>query len=154
MLSKEARKERNLLFWAAFKEVMRKHVSSSGRRVNWATYPTEVKNTYLRLISDGKLTAVCYDIQFKDDGIQAIFWEQLGELKKVLEETMKHPTKWDESFINPEGIKIGRISWELENLNFYKDDDWSIIHQFFKERLIEFDSFYQEFKDILISLVE
>ena len=154
MLSKEARKERNLLFWSAFKEVMRKHVSSSGRRVNWATYPTQVKNTYLRLISDGKLTAVCYDIQFKDEGVQAIFWEQLGELKKILEETMQHPTKWDDSFFNAEGTNIGRISWELENVNFYEDKDWPIIHQFFKERLIEFDAFYQEFKDILISLVE
>lgn len=154
MLSKEARKERNILFWTAFKEVMRKRISSSGRRVNWATYPTEVKNTFLRLISDGKLTAVCYDIQFKDEGIQSIFWEQLGELKKVLEATMKHPTKWDESFINTEGMKIGRISWELENVNFYVDEDWPIIHQFFRNRLIEFDAFYQEFKDILIALVE
>jgi hypothetical protein len=154
MLSKEARKERNLLFWAAFKEVMRKQVSSSGRRVNWANYPTQVKNTYLRLISDGKLTAVCYDIQFKDAGVQAIFWEQLGELKKVLEETMKYPSKWNESFVTAEGSNISRISWELENVNFYEDKDWPIIHQFFKERLIEFDAFYQEFKDILISLVE
>jgi len=57
MLSKEAQKERNLLFWNAFKEVMRKRISSSGRRVNWANYPTEVKNTYLPVISDGKLKA-------------------------------------------------------------------------------------------------
>jgi hypothetical protein len=67
---------------------------------------------------------------------------------------MKHPTKWDDSFLTEEGIKIGRISWQLENVNFYNDDDWPIIHQFFKDRLIEFDAFYQEFKDILISLVE
>ena len=154
MLSKEARKERNQLFWDAFKEVMRKRVSCSGSRVNWPNYPTKIKNTYLRLISDGKLTAVCFDIQFKDEGIQAIFWEQLGELKKVLEQSMNYPTKWNESFFNEEGMKIGRISWELENVSFYKDEDWSIIHQFFKERLIEFDAFYQEFKDILISLVE
>jgi hypothetical protein len=67
---------------------------------------------------------------------------------------MKHPTKWNESFINAEGIKIGRIFWELENVNFYNDEDWATIHQFFKDRLIEFDAFYQEFKDILISLVD
>jgi hypothetical protein len=154
MLSKEARKERNILFWAAFKEVMRKRVSTTGRRINWANYPTEVKNTYVRLISDGKLTAVCYDIQFKDEGVQAIFWEQLGELKKVMESSMNHPTKWNNSFLNAEGIKIKRISWELESANFYSDQDWPIIQQFFKERLIEFDAFYQEFKDILISLVD
>ena len=69
MLSKEARKERNQLFWDAFKEVMRKRVSCSGSRVNWPNYPTKIKNTYLRLISDGKLTAVCFDIQFKDENI-------------------------------------------------------------------------------------
>ncbi len=154
MLSKEARKERNELFWSAFKEVMRKKVSSSGRRVNWATYPTEVKNTYLRLISDGKLTAVCYDIQFKDSGIQSIFWEQLGELKKVLESSMNYTTKWEEFHASEDGKTIGRISWELENVNFYKDEDWPIIHDFFKNRLLEFDDFYQEFKEILISLVE
>ena len=154
MLSKEARKERNEMFWAAFKEVMRGKVSSSGRRVNWATYPTEVKNTYLRLNSDGKLTAVCYDIQFKEPSIQEIFWEQLGELKKVMESTMNHPTKWQASFVNKEGKTIGRISWEMENLNFYKDEDWPEIQAFFKNRLLEFDSFYQEFKEILISLVD
>lgn len=154
MLSKEARKERNEQFWSAFKEVMRKKVSSSGRRVNWVTYPTEVKNTYLRLMSDGKFTAVCYDIQFKDAGIQSIFWEQLGELKKVLEISMNYPTVWNDSYINNEGKSIGRIYWELENVNFYNDEDWPIIHEFFKNRLLEFDGFYQEFKEILISLVE
>jgi hypothetical protein len=154
MLSKEARKERNEKFWVAFKEVMRKRVSSSGRRVNWSTYPTEVKNTYLRLICDGKLTAVCYDIQFKESGVQAIFWEQLGELKTVLESAMNYPTQWNEKFVNAEGKTIGRISWELEGVNFYNDSDWTKIHNFFKDRVIEFDSFYQEFKDILISLVE
>jgi hypothetical protein len=154
MLSKEARKERNEMFWAAFKEVMRGKVSSSGRRVNWATYPTEVKNTYLRLISDGKLTAICYDIQFKEPSVQSIFWEQLGELKKVLESSMNYHTKWEEFHINQEGKTIGRISWELDNVNFYNNEDWTEIHAFFKARILEFDSFYQEFKEILISLVE
>lgn len=154
MLPKEERKQRNELFWATFKEVMRGKVSSSGRRVNWATYPTEVKDTYLRLICDGKTTAVCYDIQFRDAGIKAIFWEQLGELKKVLEDSMTIPTKWDEQFETKEGLLIGRISWELEGVNFFKDEDWPQIHSFFSERLIEFDAFYQEFKDILIQLVD
>ena len=153
MLSKEARKERNLLFWAAFKEVMRKHVSSSGRRVNWATYPTQVKNSYLRLISDGKLTAVCYDIQFKDAGIKAIFWEQLGELKKVLEASLQQTTVWEENYITKEGLVIGRISWSIEKINFYNDEDWDKIYAFFKDRLQEFDEFYQEFKEILIALM-
>jgi hypothetical protein len=154
MLSKEARKERNEKFWSGFKEYMRGTLSTTGKRVNWLNYKTEVQDTYLRLICDGKTTAVCYDIQFKDAGIKAIFWEQLGELKKVLEASMEQTTTWNEEFTTKEGLVIGRIYWELENANFYNDDDWEKIYSFFKKRLIEFDAFYQEFKDILIALVD
>jgi len=154
MLSKEARKERNEKFWASFKETMRQTQSASVKRVNWLNYRTEVKDTYLRLVCDGKTTTVCYDIQFKDIGIKAIFWEQLGELKTILESSMNQVTTWEENVITQEGLTIGRISWKLENVNFYNDEDWGKIHTFFKSRLIEFDAFYQEFKDILIALVD
>jgi hypothetical protein len=154
MLSKEARKERNEMFWAAFKEVMRKVSSSSNRRVNWLSYRTDVKDTYVRLVCDGKLTALCYDIQFRDQSVKDIFWEQLGELKKVMENSMNYPTIWEENYENSDGKIIGRIYWKLDDVNFYNDDDWEKIHLFFRDRLVEFDSFYQEFKDILIALVE
>lgn len=154
MLSKEERKERNEKFWSTFKEVMRKTQSSSGRRVNWSTYPTQINHVYLRLICDGKLTAMCLDIQFKDDGVRSIVWEQLGELKAVMESTMSQNGKWIEGMETAEGLTINRIIWELPNKNFYTDQHWPEIHAFFKKRLIEFDSFYQEFKDILILLVE
>ena len=154
MLSKEARKERNERFWADFKEAMRKRVSVTGRRVNWATYPTEVKDTYLRLICDGRLTAVCYDIQFRDEGVRAIFWEQLGELRAVMENSMTMKGEWLQDFPTTDGRLIHRISWCLEGKNFYRDEDWPEIHAFFRERLLEFDAFYQEFKDILIALVD
>ena len=154
MLSKEERKERNEKFWSTFKEVMRKTQSSSGRRVNWATYPTQIKDLYLRLICDGKLTAMCLDVQFKDDGVRAIVWEQLGELKTVMESTMSLKGEWIEGLHTPEGLFINRIKWELPDTNFYRDEDWPQIHSFFKKNVIEFDAFYQEFKDILILLVE
>jgi hypothetical protein len=67
---------------------------------------------------------------------------------------MEQTTTWNEEFTTKEGLVIGRIYWELENANFYNDDDWEKIYSFFKKRLIEFDAFYQEFKDILIALVD
>jgi hypothetical protein len=154
MLPKEERKAFNEAFWSGFKDHMRGQMSSTGRRVNWASYPTQVKNTYLRMICTGNQTAICYDIQFKDIGIQAIVWEQLTELKVVLENAMSVPTNWDPRFHNSEGQIIGRISWELQNVNFYEKADWPTIYAFYKKHLVEFDAFYQEFNDILITLVD
>jgi hypothetical protein len=151
MLPKEERKAYNEAFWSGFKDHMRGKLSSTGRRVNWASYPTQVKNTYLRMICTGNQTAICFDIQFKDAGIQAIVWEQLTELKVVLENAMSIPTSWDPAFHNAEGLTIGRISWELADVNFYEKADWPMIYAFFQKHLMEFDSFYQEFNDILIT---
>jgi hypothetical protein len=154
MLPKEERKARNVAFWTAFKEVMRKKMSSNGRRINWATYPTEIKDTYLRLNPIGGKAMMSYDIQFRDSGVREIFWEQLGELRKVMEAHFNFPTVWEENIHLDNGLMMHQISWTLTDVNFYNDDDWSKIHLFFRERLIEFDAFYQEYKDILIALVE
>ncbi len=154
MLSKEARKDWNASFWAGFKNHMRGAVSSSGRRVNWVHYPTQVKNTYLRMVCQGNYIALCYDIQFKDKAIQSIFWEQLCELKVVMEKSMSTETFWDETFESEENLKIGRVSWQLQNRNYYNREDWPFIYAFFKKHLLEFDDFYQQFNEILITLVD
>jgi hypothetical protein len=154
MLSKEERKERNIAFYQEFKKVMRAHTSANGRRMNWLAYPSDVKNVYIRMEIDSRAARLCFDIQVKDPGVRAILFEQMTELRKVLEEAMNWETEWIESFETKEGLIISRIMWEQSNLNFYNDSDWPEITNFLKDRLIEFDSFYQEFKDILIALAE
>ena len=154
MLPKEERKAFNEAFWAGFKTYMRGALSSSGRRVNWSSYPTQVKHTYLRMVCEGNNISICFDIQFKDAGIQAIFWEQLTELKVVLEGAMSIPTHWNPEHFNREGQVLGRISWVLEGCNYYQKQDWPAIYAFFKKHLMEFDVFYQEFNEILITLVD
>jgi hypothetical protein len=92
------------------------------------------------------------DIQHKDAGIREIIWEQMGELKKVLENAMTHETIWIQNMHLEDGRDFYRVLWELNNVSFYNENDRLIIFEFLKKRLLEFDEFYQEFKEILISL--
>lgn len=154
MLTKEQRKELNSRFWNGFKQFMRPYKSSSGRRISWVSYPSDVKFLFVRMEVDNRFTRLCLDVQAKDPSIRAIFWEQLGELKKVLEAEMSIETVWIENQTTPDGHLISRIKWEQEGLNFYNETDWPKIMEFLKERLVEFDRFYQEYKDILITLAE
>ena len=154
MLTKEERKARNADFWNTLKKEMRSIKSSSGRAMSWISYPSDVKNIYIRLEADQYGARLCFDIQTKDEGIRAILWEQMTELKKVLENEMTWETIWIENFTTKEGKAISRIEWRNDTLSFYKDEDWPIIRQFLSQRLIEFDRFYQEYKDILIALAD
>jgi hypothetical protein len=154
MLSREEHKIRNTQFWEGFRNHIKKVPSSNGRRMNWLNYPSDVKDIYIRLQCDSQGARLCMDFQQKDEGIRAIMWEQMTELKKVLEASINWETCWLPECISPEGFHFGRISWELEGKNFYKDEDWSDVYSFFSDRIIEFDEFYQEFKEILITLSE
>lgn len=154
MLSKEELKEKNQLFWSDFRKYMSKVKSSNGRKMNWVSYPSDVKNIYVRLMVDSKGARLCLDIQPKDEGIREIVWEQMTELKKVMEATMQHETIWIERISAENGRFFSRIMWEQKGLNYYHDEDKAKIFEFLKNRLIEFDEFYQEFKEILINLMD
>lgn len=153
MLSKEERKEKNTRFWESFRKEMRPIKSSNGRSINWINYPTDVKDVYLRLHSDSKSTRISFDIQPKDDGIRSILWEQMTELKVVMEEETGKAI-WNEFDRVFAGRNVSSIQWENPDLNFFKDEDVPKIKAFLKEKLIAFDSFYQEFKEILVLLAE
>ena len=154
MLSKDEQREKNKAFWGAFNDFMKKTRSSSGRRVNWVSYPTDVSCIFLRLHADAKGASIFFDIQPKDSGVREIIWEQLLELKVVLENSMSIPTHWIEDLQLSDGRTISRLSWQIDHLNYFKEADQVEIFTFFQTHLIEFDAFYQEFKEILINLVD
>lgn len=154
MLTREEKRQKNTEFWSEFRKYMNKYKSSNSRRINWVNYPSDVKDIHIRLQADGKGTRLCFDIQTKNEGIREIIWEQMTELKKVMENTIHYETIWLEKNEGQDGRNFSRIMWEKEGLNFYRDEDRDAIFAFLKERLIEFDEFYQEFKEILISLTD
>lgn len=154
MISKEELKERNGEFWTSFQKEMRNVRSSDGKRINWIKYPLGVKDMYLRMETTGKFTSFALDIQPKDDGIREILWEQMTELRVVLEDSMGSPGIWSEFDRVFAGRNVSRIYWERTDLNFFDDNHLPEITAFLKEKLIAFDTFYQEFKDILILLAE
>jgi hypothetical protein len=105
------------------------------------------------LFCDVSTTAVRYDIQFKDKEVRTLFWEQLNELKKLLNSTMNVETNWVEH-LDSNGMVISRIYWESKDWSLYKVKDWKKMYRFMQERLLEFDLFYQEYKEILINLIK
>ena len=154
MLSKEQRKELNTNFYTGLKDYLKATKSSNGRRINWLNYPSDVKDIYVRILVDGNSAKLVFDIQPKNTSIRSIIWEQMLELKVVLERCMTVETVWLENETNEFGNSISRIMWKLDGVSLYNPGQTDIIYDFLKNRLIEFDLFYQEFKEILITLTK
>lgn len=154
MFTKDQRKQLNEHFWTAFQKQMKPFKSSNGRRINWINYPSDIPHIFVRMEADTEGARLCYDVQFKDLDVRSIVWEQLQELKAVLEDSMQHPTLWEQNKVLSDGRTIDRISWELKPVNYLVSDDQARMLIFLQNRLLEFDRFYQEFKDVLILLVK
>lgn len=152
MLTKEERKERNTAFWNQFRKEMRSVKSSAGKNIDWVAYPTKVKDLYLRMEADKDGARFCIDIQPKDDGIRALLYEQMQELRRVMEDEMG-PGIWNEFHGECSGRNVSRIYWEQKGINFFNDDNLPQFKSFFSRKLIDFDQFYEEYKDILLALV-
>lgn len=154
MLSKEELKTKKLSFWNDLKAEMSSQRSSTGKRINWLSYPTEIKHVYLRLDAEKNHISVNFDLQFKDNTVREVFWEQMGELKTVLTQEMGEDGIWEENCFSESVSQFSRIQWKKDNLNYLNEKDRNDIFDFFKEKLIAFDSFYQEFKEILLFLAK
>ena len=152
MLSKEELKEKNSDFWNEFRKEMNKQSSVSGRQVNWINYPTDVKDIYIRMEVDAKGARLCFDVQPKSDDIRSILWEQMTELKAVMEDVMGTEANWNEESHFWNGRLISRIKWEDNELNYFNDEDIPKIIEFLKDKLVRFDKFYQEYKEIIVNL--
>jgi len=152
MLSKEELKEKNSSFWNEFRKTMNKETSSTGRQINWINYPTGVKDIYIRMEVDSKGAALCFDIQPKSDGIRQILWEQMTELKAIMESEMGIKADWNEESHFWNDRLISRIKWEDKSLNYFNEEDIPKIIDFLKDKLKRFDKFYQEYKDIIVNL--
>jgi hypothetical protein len=133
---------------------MQDNKSSNEKKINWLSYPTQIKHIYLRLNTNKKIVSLTFDIQFKDQTIRSVFWEQMNELKTVLINIMGEEGNWYENFELDNKLIISRIEWKLEGVNFLNEEDKNQIFSFFKAKLVNFDNFYQEFKEILLFLAK
>jgi hypothetical protein len=123
--------------------------------MNWLAYPTEIADFYLRLKVDKNDVSLNFEIQCKDPGVRAIFWEQLNELKAVLTEAMSGDAGvWHEELSNPFVKSYASIQWKQDGLNYLNPEHQTDIFNYFEQKLRGFDVFYQEYKDILLYLAE
>ena len=154
MLSKEALKNFKIDFWTGFKKRMQKHKSCSGKKTNWLNYKTNLSNIYVRMETDKRSVRFCFDFQLKDPDVREIVWEQMHELKNVLENEMGEEGLWHENYPSEHITYLSRIFWEKQGLNYLNEEDQEAIYDYFENKLLAFDRFYDTYKDILIHLIK
>lgn len=152
MLSKTERQKLNTDFYTALGLMMQGSYSEMHKKTRWTNYRTNVKDIYVRLDADNKGARFSIDFQQKDAEVRALFWEQLGELKNLLQSEFAGEIIWHESFFKEDGSQISRVEVRLEQGSLYDKSTWPEMLRFLKEALLSFDRFWTNCFDIFKAL--
>ena len=83
MFRREEKKQLNSLFFQRFTKYMGSHKSIGGGGNKWEAYRTGVKGIHFRMLTIPNV-ALAIDLQFKDDEIRHLLFDQFEELGTLL----------------------------------------------------------------------
>lgn len=152
MFTKDEEKALRSAFWGSLTETIQKFRSVSGRRINWFKYPTGLNEIYIRTEVDQHGCRVCIDLQFKNEGIRELFYEQFLETKTVFENTMVSPIIWNPNYEHSYGTEVSRISVENNTTNLFRQEDWSEMQNFIITHLRRVDEYWEDFGELFKTL--
>lgn len=136
--SKKLREE----FWISFgKSFPRK----------WTLYDTKIKNLAFKFYFDKKIALVALDIEHTDVVKQLELWEKLNGLQSILITDFLPDAIFDESYILENQKEISRIYVKKENVSIHNKNTWQETMVFLNEKMIQFEEFFEDYKDIILT---
>lgn len=139
MFSKQEAQQVRKEFWIAFgKSFPRK----------WILYDTQIKDFSFKFYADNKKAQVSIDIEMKDALFRNAYYEKLWSLEAVLEEKLGTINK-DEHYELENGKIISRFWVTLPGVSILNKNTWSLIFQFFVEKMSAFEEVYLDFEDFI-----
>lgn len=127
-------------FWETTGQYLAPMPSASLDKVNWINYKTGVRFISFRLHADENMASIAVEISHPDTLKRDFYYNQFLGLKKQL------PGIWGWETGSQHGPN--RIYAELYDINIYKQETWPQIISFFKERILQLDAFWVEYKEM------
>lgn len=140
MFSKEESKQIKQLFWTSFgKSFPRK----------WILYNTKIKGLSFKFHFDNKTAHVSLDLEDNLEN-RINYWEKLQSLKTILKDEYLPDAIFEDQFYLENGKEISRIYISLEQkVSIHNKNNWQVVMEFFNEKMSIFESFFDEYKDII-----
>lgn len=135
-------------FWTSFGLYMKPNLSVEYQEINWINYPTEVKGIEIKMIADQKQAYLFIELKPKDVSMKNLMYDQFLEFKTMFENELGTDWIWDPKNFNDFGQERAIIKSEVLSFNIYNKTEWEIPFNFFKEKLILFDVFWENPKEI------
>ena len=140
------------MFFQQFTQHMSSFKIVGGGGKNWDAYKTGIKGLYFRILTQPKVT-LAIDLQFKDEAIRELVYDQFYELRRLLASEWNEEPLYEKNTVYISGEPLSRISVSFDQVYFYNQEQWPEIMEWLEHKLVGLDSFWDTTGDILKDLV-
>jgi hypothetical protein len=133
-------------FWTTFGLYMNPVLSSDGEKINWVNYKTGEKGIRFKMHADSRSAFIGIVLIHKDSGVRELYFDQLLEVKNIMESIIPGPWQWLLHSQDENGQPISIVYDEIEGVSIYKKEDWPMLISFFKPRIVALDEFWSMVK--------
>ncbi len=147
MYSKQEISRTRQRFWTNFGQYMRPVKGATGDTINWLNYKTGIRHIYFRMDVGRDRASVAIELQHPDQLIRQYYFEQLLQLRAMLEKETGEQWDWEPEHADENDQTISRIGTIKKDVNIFNETDWPLIISFLKPRIIALDRFWSEVKD-------
>jgi hypothetical protein len=134
-------------FWTSFGQYMRPLPGAEGDAINWLNYKTGIRHLYFRMDANTERASVAIELRHTDLSLQQQYFEQLQQVKILLEEQTGEEWQWELHQTDEDGNTVSRVSIALDKVNIFNTTDWPMIISFLKPRILALDKFWDAVKD-------
>ena len=122
--------------------------SANGEKINWINYKTGVPKIQVRLQADISSASMGIYIHTADEHLHAKQWQIFTHLKASLEQSLREKWVWKNAAETQEDAST--IGVAIAGVNVMDESTWPQLISFFKQRLVLFDAFWTEHKELFI----
>jgi hypothetical protein len=152
MFSKEEEKEFKSDFWQGLNSELELRKGVHGNKVNWTNFNTGIKHLYFRMDLEENFPKLCIDMQFPNEGIRELYYEQFTEFKDRLDSLFESELIWLPRFEHSNTRTIARICIENKELDYYRREDWPAMYAYFGDNFQKLEAFWNEFNEVFFQL--
>lgn len=119
---------------------------AESRRVNWQNYKTGVPSIFFRMRAERGYVSIGIELTHKDTELQELYFEQLRQFRKILENYTLESWEWTTRQSDETGQSISSIGIQKDGVDVMKEEDWAEMISFLKPRIIALDGLWAQVK--------
>jgi hypothetical protein len=146
MYTKQETSRQRQAFWTTFGQYMQPVLSANGIKTNWINYKTGISGIAFKMDADDIQASIAIVLSHRNDDIRTAHYEQMLQLKTILQETLKEEWEWHPGYLDEDVKTINSVSKTIKGANINRNEDWPTLISFFKPRIIALDEFWSMVK--------